>query len=110
MNSEIYLRLGNFSRNVGFLGLNETVMAFTGKMLHESEESLEVAKKIIDYLNKYSARLVKKNLRASVSILSSYYGARRLVDLDVERYGWAKVKTAAGSCLLYTSPSPRDRG
>ena len=103
VNSEIYLRLGNFSRNVGFLGLNETVMAFTGKMLHESEESLEVAKKIIDYLNKYSARLVKKNLRASVSMLSSYYGARRLVDLDVERYGWAKVKTAAGrEYPLYT--------
>ena len=104
VDGEAYLRLGNFSRNISFLGLNEAVMAFTNKMLHETEESLETAKKIVDYLGKYSAKLVRKNLRASVSMLSSFYGARRLVELDVERYGWAKVKTTAGrEYPLYTN-------
>ncbi len=103
VNGEAYLRLGDFSRNVSFLGLNEAVMAFTGKMLHEAEESFGTAKKIVNYLNRYSAKLAKKNLRASVLMLSSFYGARRLVDLDVERYGWAKVKTTAGrEYPLYT--------
>ena len=96
VNGEAYLRLGSFSRNISFLGLNEAVMALTGKMLHEDSGSLETAMKIIDYLNKYAGKLVKKDLRTAVSMLSSLEGARRLVELDVERYGWAKVKTATG--------------
>ncbi|MCD6242093.1 helix-turn-helix domain-containing protein [Candidatus Bathyarchaeota archaeon] len=92
----IYFRSENASRNVSFTGLNEAVMALTGKMLHEDKDTIETAVKIVKYLNEYSQRLVKKNLRAVPSMLSNFESARRFVDLDVERYGWAKVKTSMG--------------
>jgi len=92
----IYFRSENASRNVSFTGLNEAVMALTGKMLHEDKDAIETAVKIVEHFNEYSQRLVKKNLRAVPSMLSNFESARRFVDLDVERYGWAKVKTSMG--------------
>jgi len=93
---EAYFRNENASRNVSFVGLNEAVMALTGNMVHEDKNAFETAKRMVSYLNEYSRRLFKKNLRAATSMLSSFESARRFVDLDVERYGWAKVKTSHG--------------
>ena len=88
-----YFRLQNASRLVSFVGLNETIESFLGKALHQDEEALDFAEKIVGYLHQNVQRYAKKpETRASLAMVPSADVARRLAELDVEKCGWAKVR------------------
>ncbi len=92
-----YFRIENAVRLVSFVGLNETIQAFLDRPLKLEGETLDFAKKIVSYLsnaiNKYSK---KPEMRASLAMVPASDAAKRLAELDAERYGWAKVR-AQGS-------------
>ncbi len=88
-----YFRIENAVRLVSFVGLNETVQAFFGKPLKQEGETLDFAKKIVSYLssdiNKYSK---KPETRAALAMAPAPSAAKRLAELDAERYGWSTVR------------------
>jgi len=88
-----YFRIENASRLVSFVGLNETIESFFGKSLHRSDETLDFAGKIVKYLSDNVQRYAKKpETRASLAMVSNADAAKRLAELDAEKYGWAKVR------------------
>jgi ribonucleoside-triphosphate reductase len=88
-----YFRIKNSVRLVSFVGLNETIQAFLGKPLRQDGETLDFTKKIVAYLSndikKYSR---KPETRASLAMMPAADAAKRLAELDAEKYGWAKVR------------------
>jgi ribonucleoside-triphosphate reductase len=88
-----YFRIENAVRLVGFVGLNETIQAFFDKPLKLDGETLDFAKKTVSYLftdiEKYSKR---PETRASLAMIPATDAAKRLAELDAEKYGWAKVR------------------
>ena len=91
-NGDRYFRLENSSRLVSFVGLNEAVQSFIGKALHEDEEALRFAEEVIKTLSKSVRRCAKKpGTRPVLSMVSNVNAAKRLAELDVEKYGWAMV-------------------
>jgi anaerobic ribonucleoside-triphosphate reductase len=92
-NGDQYFRIENAVRLVSFVGLNETMHAFFGKPLRQEGETLDFAKRITAYLfgdiEKYSR---KPETRAALAMVSAADAAKRLAELDAEKYGWAKVR------------------
>jgi ribonucleoside-triphosphate reductase len=88
-----YFRIENAVRLISFVGLNETIQAFFDKPLKLDGETLDFAKKTVSYLSsdieKYSKR---PETRASLAMLPAADAAKRLAELDAEKYGWAKVR------------------
>ncbi len=88
-----YFRIENAARLVSFVGLNETIQAFRGKPLRQDGETLDFAKKTVTYLSsdieKYSR---KPETRAALAMVPAADAAKRLAELDAEKYGWAKVR------------------
>jgi len=92
-----YYRLENSTRLVSFVGLNEAVRSLSGKAVHEDEGALGLAEEIVKSLSKGVRRGLKKpENRAVLSMVPNDNAAKRLAELDVERYGWAKVKVQGG--------------
>jgi len=92
-----YFRIENAVRLVSFVGLNETIQAFLGKPLKLDGETLDFAKKAVSYISSEISRYSKKpETRAALAMVPAPDAARRLAELDAERYGWAKVR-AQGS-------------
>ncbi len=88
-----YFRLENFLRCVGFVGLNEAVQSLCGNALHAGQEALDLAEEIVTSLFSGVKRGAKKpETRAVLSMVSTADAAKRLAELDVEKYGWAKAK------------------
>jgi anaerobic ribonucleoside-triphosphate reductase len=88
-----YFRIENAVRLVSFVGLNETIQAFFGKPLKQDGETLDFAKKIVAYLSRDIERYSKKpETRASLAMVPAGDAAKRLAELDAEKYGWAKVR------------------
>jgi len=92
-NGDQYFRIENATRIVSFVGLNEIIHAFFGKPLRKEGETLEFAQKTTIYLSndieKYSR---KPETRASLAMVPAADAAKRLAELDAEKYGWAKVR------------------
>jgi len=88
-----YFRLECSSRLITFAGLKESAESFCGKRIHEDEEPLkfaeEMTRRILDFTRKVGKRHRKRLLPA---ILPSSEASKRLVRLDIERYGLAKVR------------------
>jgi ribonucleoside-triphosphate reductase len=90
-----YLRLENASHLISFIGLNEAVQSFLGKSIYEDEGALNFAKETLEYLHESVQKYAKKpETRAVLSMVPSADASRRLVELDVEKYGWAKVRAS----------------
>jgi len=88
-----YFRIENAVRLVSFVGLNETIRAFFDKPLKMDGETLDFAKKTVSYLSSEIKRYSKKpETRASLAMVPAPDAAKRLAELDAERYGWAKVR------------------
>jgi len=88
-----YFRIENAVRLVSFVGLNETIHAFFGKPLKQDGETLDFAQKIVSYLCDDIKRYSKKpETRASLAMVPAADAAKRLAELDAEKYGWAKVR------------------
>ncbi len=88
-----YFRIENTVRLVSFVGLNETIQAFFDKPLKQEGETLDFAKKIVSYLSSDIEKYSKKpETRASLAMVPAADAAKRLAELDAEKYGWAKVR------------------
>ncbi len=86
-----YFRIENGARLISFVGLNETAEVFTGKGMLE-DEALNLAEDMIKYLSTSVERYSKKpETRLSVSMIANPSAARRLAELDVQKYGWSTV-------------------
>jgi len=91
-NGNHYLRLENASRLISIVGLNETVQSLFGKAIHEDGKALDFAQEIVKYLFQNVQKYAKKpEARTYFSMVPSPNAATRLAQLDVEKYGWAKV-------------------
>lgn len=91
-NGDHYFRLENSSRLIDVVGLKETMESFYGKNLQDKKAShfLEtIAECISDFTHKASKRRVRRLLP---SILPNKEASERLAELDIDRYGFGKVK------------------
>ena len=92
-NGDPYIRVENSTRPVGFVGLSEAVESFTGKALQEDSKALGLAEEILSYIHNGVRKSMRKpETRPVAAMLPSFESAKRLAELDVERYGWAKVR------------------
>ncbi len=92
VNGDNYFRIENASRLVSFVGLNEVVQSLVGKAIQEDGKALDFAKEILKRILRTVKRYEKKpEVRTAVSMVSNPSAAKRLAELDVERYGWAEV-------------------
>ena len=88
-----YFRIENAARLVSFVGLNETIQAFFGKPLKQDGATLDFAKKTVSYLSSDIEKYSKKpETRACLAMVPAGDAAKRLAELDAEKYGWAKVR------------------
>ncbi len=88
-----YFRLEDSSRQISPIGLNEAARSFTEDSLHEDSKALEFAEEVLQYfsgvINKHTR---KPETRPVLAFVPCRDAAKRLAELDVERYGWANVR------------------
>jgi len=102
-NGDTYFRLENCSRIVNLAGFREAVETFTGKSLN-SEEGRSFAENIISDLLSFKQKLGRKyGKRLYPALLSTIEASERLAQLDIERYGVAKVKFSGARDKPYYS-------
>jgi len=93
VNGDHYFRVENSTRLVGFVGLSEAVESFAGKALHEDGKALGLAEEILSYIHSGVRKSMRKpETRPVAAMIPGCEAARRLAELDVERYGWARVR------------------
>jgi len=88
-----YFRLPNSSCLISFTGLNEAVHSICGRPIHDDPESLRLAEEISGHIHRFAQENSEKPYhRVALSTLSGFSAAKRLAELDVERYGWGRVR------------------
>ena len=88
-----YFRLENSSRQISLVGLNEAAKCFTEKSIHEDPKALKFAEEIMQYFSDFIRKYTRKpETRPVLAMTPCYNAAKRLAELDVERYGWANVR------------------
>ena len=91
-NGDIYFRLENCTSIINFAGFKEAVESFTGKSLSQ-EESLKFAEETVQTTLAFVHKIGRKHgKRMFPAILHSPEASARLAQLDIEKYGVAKVK------------------
>jgi anaerobic ribonucleoside-triphosphate reductase len=93
INGDRYFRLECSSRLINFAGLKEAAEAFCGKTMFEDEEPHKLAEEITRYVLDFTRRVGKRRRKRLLpAILPSPEASKRLVRLDIDRYGIAKVR------------------
>ncbi len=91
-NGDTYFRLENCSSIINLAGLKEAVESFTGKNANQ-EESMKFAREIADNTQTFIHKIGRKHgKRLFAAILHTPEASTRLAQLDIEKYGVAKVK------------------
>jgi len=91
-NGDKYFRLENCSRIINFAGFQESVETFCEKNLSH-EESVKFAEEIVKNMLTFKHKAGRKHgKRLFPAVLRSLEASERLAQLDVEKYGIAKVK------------------
>ncbi len=91
-NGDTYFRLENCPRTINLAGFSEAVEAFSEKSIH-SEEGRKLAEEIIQNISAFKQKVGRKHgKRLYPVILRSPEASERLAQLDIEKYGVAKVK------------------
>jgi ribonucleoside-triphosphate reductase (formate) len=104
---DTYFRLENCSRIINLAGFREAVEAFTEKSFN-AEESRKFADEIIQNLLAFKQKIGRKHgKRLYPVILSNSEASERLAQLDIEKYGVAKVKFSGTREKPYYSTSRR---
>jgi ribonucleoside-triphosphate reductase len=89
---DVYYRLENSSRMINLAGFREAIEAFTEKDLN-SPEGLSFAEETIQVILAFKQKIGRKyGKRLYPVMLSDSQAAERLAQLDIDRYGVAKVK------------------
>ncbi len=106
-NGDTYFRLENCSRIVNLGGLQEAVETFTGKNIDEAE-SRQFIDEIIANISAFRHKIGRKHgKRLYPAILGSSEASERLAQLDIEKYGIAKIKFSGTREKPYYSTSKR---
>jgi len=93
VNGDHYFRLENCPRIINLAGLKEALEAFNEKSIREDEKKLEFAEEIMQNILAYIQKIGRKRgKRLSTAIMLDFEASERLVQLDIERYGIAKVR------------------
>jgi anaerobic ribonucleoside-triphosphate reductase len=104
---DTYFRLENCSRLINLAGFREAIEAFTEKNVN-SEESRKFAEETIQNLLAFKQRIGRKyGKRLYAVILGSAEASERLAQLDIEKYGVAKVKFSGTREKPYYSTAKR---
>jgi anaerobic ribonucleoside-triphosphate reductase len=91
-NGDTYFRLENCSSIINLAGFRECVETFCEKNMSQ-EESAKFAEEIVQNLLTFKHKIGRKHgKRLFPAILRSLEASERLAQLDVEKYGIAKVK------------------
>jgi anaerobic ribonucleoside-triphosphate reductase len=100
---DMYFRLENCSRIINIAGFKEAVEAFTEAPIN-SEESIKFIEEVIATLLAFKQKIGRRHgKRLYPAILGNSEAAERLAQLDVERYGVAKVKFSGNRDRPYYS-------
>jgi ribonucleoside-triphosphate reductase len=90
-NGDTYFRLENCSGIVNVAGFESSIENFTSKPLGD-KESIQFAVEVLQNMQGYISKLGRKHgKRISLAIVRSPESSGRLAQLDVEKYGLAKV-------------------
>jgi len=93
VNGDQYFRLENSSRLINLIGLKEAVEGFYIVDIHEDEKALGFAEEIMRSISDFTREIGKRRgKRLLPSVLPSFETSERLAQLDIERYGIAKVR------------------
>ncbi len=104
---DTYFRLENCSRIINLAGFQEATETFTEKNVN-SEESRKFAEETIQNLLAFKQKIGRKyGKRLYPVILGSSEASERLAQLDIERYGVAKVKFSGTREKPYYSTAKR---
>ena len=88
---DTYFRFEHCSRIINLVGFQEAVEKFSGKKMNH-EESQKFAKEIVKNVLRFKRKIGRKyGKRLFPVILPSVEASRRLAELDVEKFGVAKV-------------------
>lgn len=91
VNGDEYFRLKNCSYLINLVGLDETLEWFYGKNYSDDKASCLVEKLSQCVLNS-SQRARRRHVRLLPSLLPNPEASERLAQLDIDRYGFGKVK------------------
>lgn len=98
LDGEPYYRLNKIVHSIGMAGLNECVQYHTGKQLHESQDSLKLGLKLIQYMRDTALEFEKETgLRFAIDQSPAETTAARLAVIDYRRYGKKITKTLKGN-------------
>ena len=106
-NGDTYFRLENCSRIINLAGFREAVETFCEKNLN-NEESIKFAEEIVKTVLTFKHKVGRKHgKRLYPVVLRSLEASERLAQLDVEKYGVAKVKFSGTRENPYYSTTKR---
>ncbi|MEM2105391.1 MAG: anaerobic ribonucleoside-triphosphate reductase [Candidatus Bathyarchaeia archaeon] len=86
-----YFRLDGCSRIINMAGLKEAAEAFC-KASFTDETTLEFVTEILQAATDYTTKIGRRKKRLFAALLPDFEASERLVHLDIERYGIAKVR------------------
>jgi ribonucleoside-triphosphate reductase (formate) len=106
-NGDTYFRLENCSRIISLAGFREAVEMFTEKSIN-SEEGRRFSEELVQNILAYKQKVGRKHgKRLYPAILGSSEASERLAQLDMEKYGVAKVKFSGTRDKPYYSTARR---
>ncbi len=106
-NGDTYFRLENCSRIINFAGFRESVESFCEKNLSH-EESIKFAEEIVKNVLTFRRKIGRRHgKRLFPVVLRSLEASKRLAQLDIEKYGIAKVKFSGTREKPYYSTTKR---
>jgi len=92
-NGDSYFRVENSTRQIGLVGIGEAVESFAGKSPYEDSKALGVAEEILSFIHSGVRKTMRKpENRPMAAMIPNFEAAKRLAELDVERYGWGRVR------------------
>ncbi|MEM3578274.1 MAG: anaerobic ribonucleoside-triphosphate reductase [Candidatus Bathyarchaeia archaeon] len=86
-----YFRLEGCSRIINMVGLKEAAEAFC-KSPFTDEKTLGFAAEVLQAAADYMAKIGRRKRRLFTALLPDFEASERLVQLDIERYGIARVR------------------
>jgi len=87
-----YFRLENTSRLVNMVGLEETLESFYGRN-PQDEKARRFMENMVQCISDFTHKMGKKRMkRLHSSVLPDVEAAERLAQLDIDRFGFGKVK------------------
>ncbi len=94
---EAYLRLGKLKYLIGILGVNELAQFMTGKEIHESRESMDLALAVIRYMDLKCRELSDKlGINIVLEQTPAESTAYRFAKLDLKSYGEEAERVVKG--------------